>query len=84
MTPLLWHRSGQTFLALAADRRARALSTPVSHRGRYWKDCYKRDLVNARVRRLAKQGVLTETAAFGLLDKLLKFENLEEVTACVC
>lgn len=79
MTPIHWHRSGQTFLALAAERRTRALLTPVSHRGRYWKDCYKRDLVNARVRRLAKQGVLSETAAFELLSKLLGFGNLEEV-----
>ena len=53
--------------------------TPVNRRGRYWKDCYKRDLVNARIRRLAKQGVLSETAAFELLDKLLSFENLVAV-----
>lgn len=79
MTPIHWHRSGQTFLALAAERRARALSTPVSRRGRYWKDCYKRDLVNARVRRLARQGVLSETVAFELLSKLRGFENLVAV-----
>ena len=80
MTPICY----QTSLALAAERRTHALSTPVGRRGRYWKDCYKRDLVNARVRRLAKQGVLSETAAFELLGKLLGFENLEEVMACVC
>lgn len=84
MTLIQWHRSGQVFLALAAERRTCALLTPVGRRGRYWKDCYKRDLVNARVRRLAKQGVLSETAAFDLLGKLLRFENLEEVSACVC
>lgn len=61
MTPICWHRSGQTFLALAAERRARALLTPVSRRGRYWK------------------GVLSETAAFELLGKLLSFENLVAV-----
>lgn len=84
MTSIHWHRSGQGFLALAAERRTRALLTPVGRRGRYWKDCYKQDLVNARIRRLAKEGFLSETAAFDLLDKLLRFENLEEVTACVC
>lgn len=81
MTSFDWHRSAQTMLTLAAQRRKQVLNTPKALRGPYWKRFYKQDLVAARIRRLAKQDVLSEVKAFGLLDNLLHFEKFDDVCA---
>ena len=70
MTYLDWHKSAQRLLDMAAKRRIRALDTRLSAPGPYWKLNYRKDLIRARIRRLAKQGVYTEVEAFALLNRV--------------
>lgn len=72
MTYLDWHKSAQRLLDMAAKRRIRALDTRGGKPkpGPYWKLSYRKDLIQARIRRLAKQGVYTEVEAFTLLNRV--------------